>query len=96
MSTRAASDCKRLAALRRRVDALDRRLVRLLAARQRLVSAMAPCKKRLRDPRREARILAGAAREARRAGLDGLFVRSVFSGLLGASRSFLSRRARSV
>lgn len=96
MSTRADSDCKKLAALRRRVDELDRRLVRLLAARQRLVAAMVPCKKRLRDPRREAQILADAAWEARRAGLDGIFARSVFSGLLGASRSFLRRRARPV
>lgn len=93
MSTRADSGSKKLAALRLRIDALDRRLVRLLTARQRLVAAAAPCKKRLRDPRREAQVLAGAAREARRAGLDGIFVRSVFSGLLGASRSFLRRRA---
>ena len=93
MSTRAASDCKKLAALRLRIDVLDRRLVRLLAARQRLVAAISPHKTSLRDPRREAQILAGAAREARRGGLDGIFVRSVFSGLLGASRSFLRRRA---
>jgi chorismate mutase len=96
MSTRAASDSRALAALRRRVDAVDRRIVRLLAARQRLVAALAPCKTRLRDPRREARVLAEAAREARRVGLDGAFARSVFRGLLGASRSFLRRRARPV
>ncbi|MCX5797461.1 MAG: chorismate mutase [Elusimicrobia bacterium] len=83
----------RLAALRRRVDAVDRRIVRLLAARQRLVAAMTPFKTRLRDPRREAQVLADAAREARRAGLDGTFARSVYRDLLGASRSFLKRRA---
>ncbi len=92
MSTRAASGSSRLAALRRRVDAVDRRIVRLLAERQRLVAAMPPYKERLRDPRREAQVLADAAREARRSGLDGIFVRSVFQRLLGASRSFLKRR----
>jgi chorismate mutase len=49
--------CARLLALRRRVDAVDRRIVRLLGSRQRLVAALKPFKTRLRDPGRAAKIL---------------------------------------
>jgi len=82
----------RLAALRRRIDVLDRRVVRLLAARLRIVRAIKPLKSRLRDPRREAKILRGVVREARHRGADPVFVAAVYRALLGASRSFLRRR----
>jgi len=94
MSTKVASDSSRLAALRNRVDALDKRIVRLLGLRQRLVAAMPPFKRRLHEPRREADILRLAEQEARRSGLDRAFVRDVYRALLGASRSFLKRRDR--
>ena len=84
---------ERLAALRRRVDVIDRRIVRLLGARQKLVAAMKPFKPRLRDPGREAAILRLVARQTGRAGLDRTFVRDVYRALLAASRSFLKRRA---
>ena len=83
----------RLAVLRRRVDALDRRIVGLLAARQRLVSAMKPFKSRLRDPRRELQIMRSVGRLGRRAGADPALVREVYRALLGASLSCLRRRA---
>jgi chorismate mutase len=92
MSTRADSGSRKLAALRRRVDAVDRRIVHLLAARQRLVSGMRPFKTGLRDVRREARVLAAAAREARRRRIDRVFVAEVYRALLGASRAFQKRR----
>lgn len=82
---------KRLAALRRRVDVLDGKIIRLLAARQRLVAAMKPLKPSLRDPAREESILRLVARQARRAGADRAFVGTVYRGLLKASRSFLGR-----
>lgn len=83
----------RLTPLRRRVDVLDRRIVRLLGARQRLVASMKPFKSRLRDVRRESAILKSVVRQARRAGADQTFVREVYLALLGASRS-LQKRAR--
>ncbi len=81
-----------LVILRRRVDALDRRIVRLLAARQRLVAAIKPFKTRLRDTRREAIILRSVVRQAGREGLDRTFVGEVYRALLRSSRSFLRRR----
>jgi chorismate mutase len=82
----------RLAVLRRRVDVLDRRIVRLLGARQRLVAAMKPYKKRVRDPGREASILRAIRRQADCVDADRAFVSAVFQALLAASRSFLRRR----
>jgi chorismate mutase len=78
--------------LRGRVDAVDRRIVRLLGARQRFVAALKPLKSRLRDQGRETRVLRGVAREARRTGADLAFVRTVYRVLLAASRSFLRRQ----
>jgi chorismate mutase len=83
----------RLAVLRSRVDVIDRRIVRLLGMRQRLVAAMKPFKARLRDPGREAQVLRSAGLQAGRAGADKVFVRDVYRALLAASRSFLKRRA---
>ena len=83
----------RLAILRCRVDAIDRRIVRLLGLRQRMVAAMKPLKSRLRDPAREAEILRFASRQGRRTGADPAFVRKVYEALLAASRSFLRRQA---
>ncbi|MDD5628893.1 MAG: chorismate mutase [Elusimicrobia bacterium] len=93
MSTRAASGSRaRLAALRRRVDRLDRSIVRLLAARQRLVCGMLPFKTGLRDARRETVILKSVVRQAQGRDLDGVFAGAVYRGLLAASRAFLRRR----
>lgn len=84
----------RLAVLRRRVDAVDRRLVRLLAARQRLVRSMRPYKTGLRDARREAAILRMVARRAAGLGLDRTFAKDVYRALLSASRTFQKRADR--
>jgi chorismate mutase len=81
----------RLAAVRLRIDSVDRRIVRLLAERQRLVAAAKPFKPRLRDRAREERLLRLVAGQARRLGADRTFVREVYEALLGASRSFLRR-----
>ena len=82
-----------LAALRRRVDIVDRRIVRLLTSRQRLVVRMLPFKIRLRAPAREAQILASVAQLAGKAGAEKDFVRDVYRALLTASRRFLKRQA---
>ena len=84
---------RRIVLLRGRIDGLDRRIVRLLGARQRLVAALKPFKSRLRDSAREARILSMVARHARRMGADQTFVREVYDAMLDASRAFLRRLA---
>ena len=80
-----------LAVLRRRIDALDRRIVRLLGRRLRVVRALRPYKRHIPDPRREVQVLAQVRGEARRCQADPVFVAEVYRGLLGASRAFQKR-----
>jgi isochorismate pyruvate lyase len=79
------SDPHELARLRAEVDRIDLRLVDLLAARQRLVEAVAAVKgdpDRARDRRREETILAGVARAAVAAGLSPAIALPVWRRLL--------------
>lgn len=82
----------RLARLREQLDAVDSRLVTLLARRARLAKraiaarAAVTGKRRLRDPRREAAILAAWRRQARRAGLDPTSIARALRAVLALSR----------
>ncbi|MDQ7772751.1 MAG: chorismate mutase [Elusimicrobiales bacterium] len=55
----------RLEKARKRIDALDRAVARLLDRRFALAAALGPLKKKARDPRREARVLANISRLTR-------------------------------
>jgi isochorismate pyruvate lyase len=62
-----------LAEVREEIDAIDRRLVRLLAARGvavRAAAAFKPTRAAVRAPRRAARVIANARRLARAHGMD--------------------------
>ncbi|HOI42855.1 MAG TPA: chorismate mutase [Elusimicrobiales bacterium] len=56
---------ERLEKARKKIDALDRAVARLLDRRFALASGLAPLKKKIRDPRREARVLFNVSRQAR-------------------------------
>jgi len=83
-----------LSVLRRRIDALDCAVARLLSRRLRLVRALRPFKSRIPDPRRELEVLANVGRQAGRSGAEREFVASVYRGLLRASRAFQKREKR--
>lgn len=86
-----------LARIRARIDDLDDRLVELIAERSRLATETLAVKDRgglpRTDVRREAQVVARAARQARARGLDGELVRDVFWRLIELSRS-AARSAR--
>ncbi|MBI4677651.1 MAG: chorismate mutase [Elusimicrobia bacterium] len=76
--------------LRRRIDALDGRIVKLLVRRLRLSRELGPLKSRLRDPRRQRAVLRGVASGARRLGGDAGSLLAV-----GASRGARNDDSRS-
>ncbi|MDD5657868.1 MAG: chorismate mutase [Elusimicrobia bacterium] len=73
----------RLERLRRRVDALDRRIAALLGRRLRLVDAIAPMKARPRDAGRERAVLKNVL-SAAGGGRD--FLAEIYRAVLRASR----------
>ena len=76
-----------LARLRRGIDRLDRRLVPLLAARGRLVRAVAAAKSTpgaVRAPRRAAQVVANVRRLARRHGMDPAVAARIYRGMIAA------------
>jgi chorismate mutase len=79
-----------LTELRERIDALDRELVLLMAARCRLASAAGQWKRSsgvaLVDPPREAAVVRRAALHAREAGIDEEMIRRVFWSLIELAR----------
>ena len=81
-----------LGALRRRLDEVDGQLIEALAARQRLIGEAARVKASaadfVRDPVREASILAERKEAARQAGLDSFFVGRLFRQILDHSVRF--------
>ncbi|HBL18037.1 MAG: hypothetical protein A2X36_09005 [Elusimicrobia bacterium GWA2_69_24] len=83
---------------RRRIDALDRALVRLLARRTRISCRLARLKashgKVARDPARERVILAGRAAWAEARGLDPRRAAAVFRAVLALARAAQARSLR--
>jgi len=81
-----------LGALRRRLDEVDGQLIEALAARQRLIGEAARVKAEgadfVRDPGREASLLAERKESARQAGLDSFFVGHLFRQILDHSVRF--------
>jgi chorismate mutase len=55
----------RLEKARRKIDALDRAIARLLGRRFALAAGLGPLKRTARDPRREARVLSNISRLTR-------------------------------
>lgn len=85
-----------LAGKRRRIDALDARISRLLAERLALSASMAGLKKKVRDPERETAVLERAARQAGDRRLRAA-VMAVYRGILAQGRALQAaarRRAR--
>ncbi|WP_296819607.1 chorismate mutase [Brevundimonas sp.] len=77
-----------LAELRRRIDRIDRSMIRLLAARQRSVRRIAEAKRRLDhivDPAREAEVMANVVRSAMAFGADPSVASAVWRVLLECS-----------
>jgi chorismate mutase len=72
--------------LRRAIDELDRRIVRLLAKRLALALQLAPLKRRMRDTKREQEVLAHVAGCARECGMDEALIRSMYRKVMAASR----------
>ena len=86
--TRPPSELRTLAGLRRGIDRLDRRLVVLLAERQRLVEAIAMVKAdpgAVRDPARVSRVLANVLEAATTARLCPATARAVWRVLVECS-----------
>ncbi|MCI0434789.1 MAG: chorismate mutase [Gemmatimonadetes bacterium] len=81
---------RRLAMLRESVEAIDRRLIGLIAERVALAREIGREKKAAGlptlDPSREVEIVSGAVREARDAGLDPETVRDIAWRIVGLSR----------
>jgi chorismate mutase len=79
-----------LSDLRERIDAVDRELVRLMAARCLLASAVGERKRSsglaMVDPPREAAVVRRAALHAREAGIDEEVIRRVFWWLIELAR----------
>jgi chorismate mutase len=80
----------RLAAIRGEIEAIDRRIVGLIAERVALARTVGPCKQALGmpilDPPREAAVVRRAGALARDAGLADEDVRYVFWHLVGLCR----------
>lgn len=83
--------------LRARIDDLDRRLIRLLAARQALTDAMADFKApdAVRDDRRIAAVVAGVRREAAAFDLSPDLAETLWRQLMEASARRQEDRLRS-
>jgi isochorismate pyruvate lyase len=80
--------CLSMAQLREAIDALDRRLVELLAQRQRYVERAAVLKQRreaVRDEARVEEVLAKVVAEGRKAGLSPAIAAAVWRALIEAS-----------
>jgi len=75
-----------LQALRRAIDELDGRIVRLLAKRLALALRSAPLKRWVRDLKREREVLAHVAGCARGCGMEEEFIRSMYRKVMAASR----------
>lgn len=79
-----------LAALRARLESVDRELVRLMGERVRLARAIGTAKHAAGlptlDPAREATVVRRAAAGARELGLDEEDVRAIFWRLIGCAR----------
>ncbi|HOW89135.1 MAG TPA: chorismate mutase [Elusimicrobiales bacterium] len=86
-------DNSALAGKRRRIDALDARLSRLLAERLALSASMAGLKKKVRDPEREAAVLERAARQAGGRRLRAA-VKAVYREILAQGRALQSAARR--
>ncbi|HBE88368.1 MAG TPA: hypothetical protein DDW67_04425 [Elusimicrobia bacterium] len=80
----------RLDKTRKKIDALDRAMARLLDRRFALAAELAPLKKRIRDPRREARVLANVARLSRPAFRKA--ARAAYAEIIRQSRLLQGRR----
>ena len=83
-----------LGRLRARLDALDRRLVRRLAERQRLVEAVARIKgdaSQVRDPARVESVLSNVLRTAQAAGLSPAIAEPVWRLLV--ERALLQKKS---
>ncbi len=79
----------RLEKARKRIDALDRAIARLLDRRFALAAGLAPLKKRIRDPRREARVLSNVSRLSRPAFRKA--ARAVYAEIIKRSRLLQDR-----
>lgn len=83
-----------LAALRSRIDTVDRAIVDLLAQRRDLVTEIAACKRDdarpLRDPERERELLADRRAHGASHGLPEELIENVFREVLRASREHLA------
>jgi isochorismate pyruvate lyase len=87
----APASCTSMAEVREGVDALDRELVALLAERFRYMDAAArikPTRTHVRDEARKAQVIANAASEAFRLGLDGEVVGTLWESLVEASIAY--------
>ncbi|MBI5883249.1 MAG: chorismate mutase [Elusimicrobia bacterium] len=72
-----------ISGIRRKVDALDRRIADLLVARLRLLEALVPLKLRPRDRRREQEVLSRVSSRARGLhGSDARFLRAVYREII--------------
>lgn len=85
---RPAEQCQTMAEVRAGVDSLDRELVRLLAERFRFMDAAArikPERGQVRDEARKRQVIANAAAEAARLGLDPAIVEALWETLVEGS-----------
>lgn len=84
------------ALLRNRIDALDQRIIRLLAARQQLTDAMAAFKTAdaVRDDQRIAAVLSRVRNEAATLGLCPDLIEAMWRRLMEASAKRQERRLR--
>jgi len=82
-----------LAELRRRIDVLDERIVAALAERMTLARATSARKDGpVRDPRREAAVLAHVEESALRLGVDAASIAAVYAVILELSRGLQTAR----
>lgn len=81
---------ERLEKARKKIDALDRAIAGLLGRRFALAAGLAPLKKKIRDPRREARVLANVARGVRPAFRKA--ARAAYAEIIKQSRLLQVRR----
>ena len=76
-----------LCKLRLRIDAVDRSIITLIAARSRLIDAIVRCKHSpdaIRVPSREQVVMANARQTARATGLDIIVIEHIYETLLNA------------
>ena len=85
------ADCRTMAEVRRGVDALDARIVALLAERFRYMDAAArikPDRESVRDERRKADVLAKVARHSEASGVPAETVRALYERLVEDSIAY--------